>query len=103
MHNFSSSKIHVYIIKALADQNIFIPTEIQAKSIPVLLTHNGDFIGRSATGTGKTFAYGTVLLSKIYITKCTIQAVVLVPTRELCEQVGNELSGLARYIPALKI
>ena len=103
MQNFSTSKIHVDIVKVLTEKSIFEPTEIQAKSIPVLLEHKGDFIGRSATGTGKTYAFGTALLSRIDSSKGTVQAVVLVPTRELCEQVGNELSELAKYIPALKI
>jgi ATP-dependent RNA helicase DeaD len=103
MQNFSSSKINVDIVKVLTEKSIFEPTEIQSKSIPVLLEHKGDFIGRSATGTGKTYAFGTALLSRIDSSKGTVQAVVLVPTRELCEQVGNELSELAKYIPALKI
>jgi len=99
MENFSSSGISIDIVKALADQNIEIPTEIQSKSIPVLMKHQGDFIGRSATGTGKTFAYGIPLISKIDSSKGELQAVVLVPTRELCEQVGTELSNLVKYLP----
>lgn len=103
MQNFSSSNIHVDIVKVLNEKSIFEPTEIQSKSIPILLEHKGDFIGRSATGTGKTYAFGTALLSRMDPSKGSIQAVVLVPTRELCEQVGNELSELAKYMPALKI
>ena len=102
MEKFSSSNLPAHIKKALAKKGIDIPSEIQAKTIPVLLTHKGDFIGRSATGTGKTFAYGIPLLSKIDTTMGKAQGVVLVPTRELCEQVGKELSFLAQYIPDLK-
>lgn len=79
------------------------PSEIQEKSIPILLTHTGDFVGRSATGTGKTFAFGIPLLSRIDTQKGKVQAVVLVPTRELCEQVGNELIQLGQHIEGLKI
>ncbi|UXP31764.1 DEAD/DEAH box helicase [Reichenbachiella agarivorans] len=103
MDNFSTSKVDANIVKALTEKGIYVPSEIQAQTIPILLNHKGDFIGRSATGTGKTFAYGVPLLSRIDTTSGKIQAVVLVPTRELCEQVGNELMGLAKFIPELKI
>lgn len=103
MKNFSSSSLSIDIVKALADQNIETPTEIQAKCIPALMKHNGDFIGRSATGTGKTFAYGIPLISKIDSSRGELQAVVLVPTRELCEQVGAELERLVKYLPKIQI
>lgn len=102
MDKFSSSNIQLEIKKALAEKAIEIPSEIQAKTIPVLLTHEGDFIGRSATGTGKTYAYGAPLLSRIDADSGKVQAVVLVPTRELCEQVGKELTFLSKYMPNLK-
>lgn len=103
MKSFSSSKLHPQIIRVLDDKGIIVPSEIQAKTIPLLLDHEGDFVGRSATGTGKTFAFGAPLLSKIDANSGVIQAVVLVPTRELCEQVGNELIGLGKFIDGLKI
>lgn len=103
MENFSASKLPQAIIKALNDKGIERPSPIQARAIPVLLDHEGDFIGRSSTGTGKTIAFGGPLLSKIDTSSGTVQAVVLVPTRELCEQVGVELSSLAKHIPELKI
>lgn len=103
MKSFSSSKLHPQIIRVLDDKGIIVPSEIQAKTIPLLLNHEGDFVGRSATGTGKTFAYGAPLLTKIDASSGTVQAIVLVPTRELCEQVGNELIGLGKFIPGLKI
>lgn len=103
MDNFSFDNISPDIAKVLAKKGITTPTEIQAKTIPILLEHDGDFVGRSATGTGKTFAYGIPLLSRIDTSQGKIQAVILVPTRELCEQVGHELKVLAQYIPELKV
>lgn len=102
MENFSSSNINLDIKKALAEKGIEVPSEIQTKTIPILMSHKGDFIGRSATGTGKTYAYGAPLLSRIDPSVGTVQAVVLVPTRELCEQIGKELAFLSKYIPSLK-
>ena len=103
MQDFSSIKLPASILKVFKEKGIVSPSEIQVKTIPVLLKHEGDFVGRSATGTGKTFAYGAPLLSRIDPKSSTIQAVVLVPTRELCEQVGNELIALAKYMEGLKI
>ena len=103
MENFTLLNINKDILKVLEEEDIKIPTEIQIQSIPVLLKHKGDFVGRAATGTGKTFAYGIPLISKIDINSGRTQAIVLVPTRELCEQVGNELSLLAKYSKGLKI
>lgn len=103
MKHFPTSKLNPAILKFLAEKGIAETTEIQAKTIPLLLEHTGDFVGRSATGTGKTFAYGIPLLSRIDTKIGNIQAVVLVPTRELCEQVGNELAALGQYVEGLKI
>ncbi len=103
MKSFSSSKLSHHIINILNEKGIQKPTEIQEKAIPILLEHTGDFVGQSATGTGKTFAYGAPLLSRIDPKKGQVQAVILVPTRELCEQVGSELSFLGQDIEGLKI
>lgn len=103
MKNFSALNLSPNIIKALQEKGITQPTEIQAKAIPLLLEHKGDFVGRSATGTGKTYTFGAPLLSRIDPSEGKIQAVILVPTRELCEQVGNELITLGKHIEGLKI
>ena len=103
MKSFNTDRINSAIQQFLTEKGISKPTEIQAQTIPLLLEHAGDFVGRSATGTGKTFAYGIPLLSKVDTSIGKIQAVVLLPTRELCEQVGKELSELGKYMSGLKI
>ena len=103
MKSFSSSKLNPGIVRQLEEKGILVPTEIQEKSIAVLLDHKGDFVARSATGTGKTFAFGAPLLSRIMPAIGRLQAVVLVPTRELCEQVGKELEYLAEGVSGVKV
>ncbi|MCH2021188.1 MAG: DEAD/DEAH box helicase [Saprospiraceae bacterium] len=103
MQDFSSLKLPSSILKVFKEKGIVSPSEIQAKTIPVLLKHEGDFVARSATGTGKTFAYSVPLLCRIDSKNTTTQAVILVPTRELCEQVGNEIFTLSKYIEGLKV
>src|SRR5579884_2877341 len=78
----------------LAKMEITEPTPIQAEAIPALLAGK-DFVGQAATGSGKTLAYGIPLVERIARNTRVVQALVLVPTRELAIQVHEVLSQLA--------
>ncbi|MDQ6659668.1 MAG: DEAD/DEAH box helicase [Chloroflexota bacterium] len=78
----------------LANMEITEPTSVQAEAIPALLAGN-DLVGRSATGSGKTLAYGIPLVERVARDKRVVQALVLVPTRELAIQVHAVLGKLA--------
>ncbi len=71
------------------------PTPIQAASIPHLLDGH-DVIGQAFTGSGKTLAFGLPLIEKIVGENKWQQALVLVPTRELAQQVGDVIEELAK-------
>src|SRR5258706_6464103 len=77
----------------LANMEITEPTPIQAEAIPALLAGH-DLVGQSATGSGKTMAYGLPLLERLAPNKRFVQALVLVPTRELAVQVNTVLNRL---------
>ncbi|NQY29565.1 MAG: DEAD/DEAH box helicase [Flavobacteriaceae bacterium] len=100
---FSDLGISSAINKSLIDLNITEPTEIQEKTIPVLLSQKDDFVGLAKTGTGKTAAFGLPLLQLIDTTKNTIQAIVLVPTRELGQQIVANLESYATNLPEMSI
>ncbi|MCF7900218.1 DEAD/DEAH box helicase [Candidatus Babeliales bacterium] len=70
------------------------PTEIQSLVIPHALNSERDIIGKAATGTGKTAAFGLPLLDRIKEDCEHVQAVILAPTRELALQVCDELNSL---------
>ncbi|MEX0700941.1 MAG: DEAD/DEAH box helicase [Planctomycetales bacterium] len=70
------------------------PSPIQAAFIPVAVK-GGDVIGQARTGTGKTAAFVLPVLERIDFASARPQAIVLVPTRELCEQVGQECRRLS--------
>ncbi len=78
----------------LTNMEITEPTSIQSEAIPALLAGN-DLVGQSATGSGKTIAYGIPLVERLSKDKRVVQALVLVPTRELAVQVNEVLSKLA--------
>lgn len=100
---FSNLGISAPLLKALVDLKITTPTEIQEKSIPVLLSSPNDFIGLAKTGTGKTVAFGIPLLQLIDARADKIQAIILVPTRELGQQIFTNLEALAKYLPDVSI
>jgi ATP-dependent RNA helicase DeaD len=85
------------IIKALEENEFETPFPIQRAAIPLVL--NGvDVIGQAHTGTGKTAAFALPILTKIKTTpNGPIQALILVPTRELALQVANEFNKFAKY------
>ncbi|MFM9989536.1 DEAD/DEAH box helicase [Flavobacterium sp.] len=100
---FANLGISEPILKALIDLKISVPTEIQEKSIPVLLSSQDDFIGLAKTGTGKTAAFGLPLLQLVDVNNPKIQAVILVPTRELGNQIFTNLESFAKYLPEVSI
>ncbi|MDG2333090.1 MAG: DEAD/DEAH box helicase [Myxococcota bacterium] len=72
------------------------PTAVQAKAIP-LMRGGGDLIVQAQTGSGKTGAFGIPLVEGIDISIAGIQALVMLPTRELANQVAVELTTLGRH------
>ena len=77
-------------------------TPIQAQSLPYILKGK-DLLAQAKTGSGKTAAFAIGLLNKLDVQTYQTQALVLCPTRELAEQVSNEIRRLARAIPNTKL
>ncbi|WP_445710740.1 DEAD/DEAH box helicase [Flavobacterium sp.] len=102
-NQFSKLGIALPILKSLTDLKIDTPTEIQEKTIPVLLKQTDDFVGLAKTGTGKTAAFGLPLLQLIEPDNQNIQAVILVPTRELGHQIFSNMETFAKYLPEISI
>src|SRR3990167_5479223 len=81
--------------KAVLDLGFSEFTEIHEKCIP-LIQQGKDVIGLSYTGSGKTVAFGFPALEKVIPGK-GIQLLVIVPTRELCNQVSKEFRKFTKY------
>lgn len=94
MTTFSTMNIRPASKAVLAGMNIAQPTPIQEATIPALLAGT-DLIGQARTGSGKTLAFSLPLVERIDPALAAVQALVLVPTRELAIQVGHVVGKLA--------
>lgn len=77
-------------------------TPIQSLSLPLALSGH-DLIAQASTGSGKTLAYGLPLVQKLEAPRLNVQALVLCPTRELADQVTQEIRRLARAVENIKV
>ena len=72
------------------------PTPIQKDAIPIMQAGH-DLVGQAQTGTGKTAGFGIPMAERVDGNENVVQAIVLVPTRELAQQVTAELKLIAKY------
>ena len=82
--------------KAIEEAGFKEPSPIQEQAIPVILAGK-DIVGQAHTGTGKTAAFGLPILNKLK-GKSGVEAVVIVPTRELAMQVSDELYRFGKFL-----
>lgn len=89
------------ILDGLYDMNFSEMTPVQEHTIPVILSGR-DIIGCAQTGTGKTAAYTLPLLNRLLIEgnpDNVIKSVIIVPTRELAQQIDQQFQGFSYYLP----
>ncbi|HYO03067.1 MAG TPA: DEAD/DEAH box helicase [Mycobacterium sp.] len=99
---FAELGVREEIVRALAEDGIEHTFAIQELTLPLALTGD-DLIGQARTGMGKTFAFGVPLLQRIVTDDSRPltgipRALIVVPTRELCLQVYDDLASAARYL-----
>ena len=95
IHPFKKLGLPEHLLKAIADEHFVAPSEIQERSIPLIL-QGKDILAGSATGSGKTLAFGAGVIERT-IQGAGMQALILVPTRELAEQVAQSLKTFSKY------
>ncbi|MCK5442759.1 MAG: DEAD/DEAH box helicase [Maribacter sp.] len=100
---FSDLGINEQLLQSLVDLNISVPTDIQKKTIPILLNQKEDVVALAKTGTGKTAAFGLPLLQLIDSKNTEVQAVILAPTRELGQQIYTNLVSFIAHSPSISI
>ena len=103
MSDFSSMGLNEPIISAITKLGFKNPTEVQLKSIPLLIDKPKDIISLAQTGTGKTAAFGLPILHHLGIKSKNTQALIIAPTRELCLQITSELEKYSINLSGLNI
>ncbi|MBW8775460.1 MAG: ATP-dependent RNA helicase DbpA [Stenotrophomonas sp.] len=99
---FDSLALSPALLQGVAALGYTVMTPVQARALPAIL-EGRDLIAQAPTGSGKTAAFGLGLLQRLDPAAIRTQALVLCPTRELADQVGNQLRKLAFAIANLKV
>ena len=100
--DFSQLNLSDFVLKALENKGLSRCTEIQERTIPLLL-EGKDVIGKSRTGSGKTFAFGIPAVMNASSDDDSTQALVVCPTRELAMQVCQQLRLLNEFREGCKV
>jgi len=100
--SFTALPLDPRFLANLATLGYHAMTQVQAETLPTVL-QGRDLIAQAKTGSGKTAAFGIGLLHKLNPAWFAVQGLVLCPTRELADQVANELRRLARGVGNVKI
>ena len=93
MNTFKELNLSEDVLKAIEKKGFEKPTPIQELTIPRLLSEDINIVAKARTGTGKTAAFALPLIQKITQKTGFVEALILVPTRELALQVGKEINS----------
>ena len=102
MNNFSKLNLSKEFLKNLDSLEFIKMTPIQEKSLPLSL-ENKDLIAQAKTGSGKTVAFSIPIVNKLNVKDFKIQSLILAPTRELANQIAENLRKLSRHIHNVKV
>ncbi|NMM50026.1 DEAD/DEAH box helicase [Marinigracilibium pacificum] len=103
MRQFIDLGLSPVIVQAIEKLGFEDPTPIQREAIPFLLANQKDITALAQTGTGKTAAFGLPLLEKVDSSRSNTQGLILVPTRELGQQVSQQLKQFAAFAKQVNI
>ena len=99
---FGELEVHPDVARAIADLGFMAPTPVQEQTIPALRSGR-DLLAQAQTGTGKTAAFAIPIIERVDPQEKRPQALIVVPTRELCTQVTREFGALGKYRQAHEV
>ncbi|MDY3200240.1 MAG: ATP-dependent RNA helicase DbpA [Arcobacter sp.] len=102
MKKFSQLNLSKEFLSNLDSLSYTEMTTIQQKSLPFSL-ENKDLIAQAKTGSGKTVAFCIPIINKLKVKEFKVQSLILAPTRELANQIAQELRKLSRHIHNIKV
>lgn len=95
--SFADLGLSESVLKGIAEAGFESPTPIQARAIPVLVSGK-DLIGQAQTGTGKTAAFALPMIERTQPDERFVQALIMVPTRELAVQAAGQIQLLSKNL-----
>lgn len=101
-HDFEDYMLKRELLKGIYEKGFEKPSPIQEEAIPVALAGR-NVLARAKNGTGKTGSFCIPCLDRIDTSKRHIQALILVPTRELALQTAAVLKELGKYLTGLEV
>lgn len=100
---FNELNLSREVLQSIEEMGFVNPSEVQENTIPKILEGH-DLLAQAQTGTGKTASFGIPMIEKIEDNNYeSLQALVLVPTRELARQVSEELKKLSKHKKFIKV
>ncbi|MDQ8154175.1 MAG: DEAD/DEAH box helicase [Gemmatimonadota bacterium] len=93
---FAELGLHATVLRAIADAGYTLPTPIQRQAIPLAL-RGRDLMGLAQTGTGKTAGFSIPIIERLLEGPRRTRALILTPTRELCQQVEESFRKYGKY------
>ncbi len=93
---FGELELHPDVARAIDELGFMAPTPVQAQAIPILRAGR-DLLAQAQTGTGKTAAFAIPIIERVDPNEKRPQALIIVPTRELCVQVTREFGVIGKY------
>ena len=96
-HSFEDYHLKIELLKGIYEKGYENPSPVQEEVIPIAIAGK-DIIARAKNGTGKTGSFVIPILEKIDTNKNHVQAVILIPTRELALQVSSTIRELGKYL-----
>ena len=93
---FGELELHPDVARAIDELGFMAPTPVQAQAIPILRAGR-DLLAQAQTGTGKTAAFAIPIIESVDPLEKRPQALIVVPTRELCVQVTREFGVIGKY------
>jgi ATP-dependent RNA helicase DeaD len=93
---FGDLELHPDVARAIDELGFMAPTPVQSQAIPILRAGK-DLLAQAQTGTGKTAAFAIPIIEKVDPNEKRPQALIVVPTRELCTQVTREFGAIGKH------
>ena len=97
--SFEDYELKIELLKGIYEKGYEKPSPVQEEVIPIALIGK-DIIARAKNGTGKTGSFVIPILEKVDFSQRYVQAVILVPTRELAMQISSTIKELGKYLNA---